>query len=229
MIHCAILSRGTTQNNPVDFCSDVIYTCPSGIYWFRSSIGTPVQVYCDVQRLFSYNTAPWTRVAYLNMTDPSQQCPSAWTLQTHTSEPRRLCGKRSSGASCDSVTHSTFGINYCHMCGRVIAYQYGVPDAFFNSQSQTIEGFYVDGTHGPPGSRQHIWTFAAGIVENNPSLYPLHSCPCADHATALSIVPSFVGNDYFCESGNPASTYAFTLQANGPTLGWSGLWFFLLL
>ena len=44
-----------------------------------------------------------------------------------------------------------------------------------NSGSQTIEGYYVDGislTHGPPGSRQHIWTFAGGLVENNPSSYP---------------------------------------------------------
>ena len=55
-------------------------------------------------------------------------------------------------------------------------------------------------THGPPGSRQHIWTVAAGIVENNPSSYPQWSCPCADHAQTLSLIPSFVGNDYFCES-----------------------------
>ena len=218
-----ILGRGLTQNNPVDSCSDVINTCPSGFYWFRSPNGTAVQVYCDVQRLFSYNTGPWTRVAYLNMTDPSQQCPSAWTLQTRTSEPRRLCGKRSSGRGCDSVTYSTLGINYSHVCGRVIAYQYGTPDAFANSASQTIENNYVDGmslTHGSPGSRQHIWTFAAGIVENNPSSHPSNSCPCADRAATRSFVPSFVGNDYFCESGNPTSTYPSILYANDPL--WDG-------
>ena len=219
-----ILGRGLTQNNPVDSCSDVIYTCPSGFYWFRSPNGTAVQVYCDVQRLFSYdNTGPWTRVAYLNMTDPSQQCPSAWTLQTRTSEPRRLCGKHSSGRGCDSVTYSTLGINYSHVCGRVIAYQYGTPDAFASSGSQTIENNYVDGmslTHGSPGSRQHIWTFAAGIVENNPSSHPSNSCPCADRAATRSFVPSFVGNDYFCESGNPTSTYPSILYANDPL--WDG-------
>ena len=219
------LGRGLTQNNPADSCSDVTYTCPSGYYWVRSPNGTAVQVYCDVQRLFSYDsTGPWTRVAYLNMTDPSQQCPSAWTLQTCSSEPRRLCGKRSSGASCESVVYSTFGINYSHVCGRVIAYQYGSPDAFHESASQTIEGPYVDGvsvTHGSPVSRQHIWTFAAGLVESNPLLYPTNSCPCADRATALSLVPSFVGNDYFCESGNPTSTYSTTIfYANDPL--WDG-------
>ena len=59
-----------------------------------------------------------------------------------------------------------------------------------------------------------------GIVENNPSTYPIHSCPCADRATALSLVPSFVGNNYFCESANPASALAFTFFANDPF--WDG-------
>ena len=218
------LGRGTTQTNPADSCSDVTNTCPSGFYWVRSPNGTAVQLYCDVQRLFSHNTGPWTRVAYLNMTDPSQQCPSAWTLQTRSSEPRRLCGRTSSnGSSCDSVTYNTFGINYSHVCGRVIGYQYYSPDAFWNPRSQTIEGDYVDGvslTHGSPGARQHIWTFAGGLVENNSSSYPSNSCPCADRARALSIVPSFVGNDYFCESGNPTSGHSSILYANDPL--WDG-------
>ena len=218
------LGRGTTQNNPADSCSNVIYTCPSGYYWIRSSNGTAVQVYCDMDRVCGCSgTGGWTRVAYLNMTDTSQQCPSAWTLQTSSSEPRRLCGRSSSGGSCESVTYSTFGMNYSHVCGRVVGYQISTPDAFHNSGSQTIEGYFVDGvslTHGSPGSRQHIWTFAAGIVENNPSRYPRWSCPCADRAQALSLIPSFVGNDYFCESANPASSYTFVIFANDPL--WDG-------
>ena len=218
------LGRGTTQTNPADSCSDAINTCPSGFYWIRSSNGTAVQVYCDMDRVCGCNSSGgWTRVAFLNMTDPSQQCPSAWALKTRSSEPRRVCGRDSSGASCKSVTYSTFSMNYSHVCGRVIGYQSGVPDAFADL-SQTIEGYYVDGvslTHGPPGSRQHIWTFAAGIVENNPSSYPQWSCPCADRAQALPLVPSFVGNDYFCESGNPASTYTFTIFAANDPL-WDG-------
>ena len=129
------------------------------------------------------STGGWTCVAYLNMTDPSQQCPSTWTLQTHTSEPRRLCGRSSSGASCKSVMYSTFGIKYSHVCGRVIGYQHSTTDAFLNLASQSIEGYYVDGislTHGSPGAKQHIWTFAAACVENGPSRCPCYSCPCAD-------------------------------------------------
>ena len=48
---------------------------------------------------------------------------------------------------------------------------------------------------------------SAGLVENNPSRYPHSSCPCADRATALSFVSSFVEIDYFCESGNPNSAH----------------------
>ena len=228
LVPCSDRNLGMLEHCPAASCSDIdgqsLILRPSGFYWIRSSSGTVVQVYCDMDRVCGCSgTGGWTRVAYLNMTDPSQQCPSAWTLQTHSSEPRRLCGRSSSSTGCDSVTYSTFGINYSHVCGRVIGYQYYSPDAFHNSRSQTIEGYYVDGvslTHGPPGSRQHIWTFAAGIMENNPSSFPSLSCPCADRATARSLVPSFVGNDYFCESGNPSSIETNTLYETDPL--WDG-------
>ena len=50
--------------------------------------------------------------------------------------------------------------------------------------------------HGSP--RQHIWSFVAGAVENYTS-YAETLCPC-DTSYNISI-PSFVGDDYFCESG----------------------------
>ena len=141
-MHAALCNqgRGTTQTNPADSCSNITYTCPSGYYWIRSSNGTAVQVYCDMDRVCGCNSSEgWARVAYLNMTDPSQQCPSAWTLQTHTSEPRRVCGRGSSGASCKSAMYSTFGMNYSHVCGRVIGYEYATTDAFTNFYNRNIE------------------------------------------------------------------------------------------
>ena len=50
-------------------------------------------------------------------------------------------------------------------------------------------------THGTP--RNHIWTFVAGISEAYPTVPWV--CPC--DATMAIRVPSFVGEDYFCESG----------------------------
>ena len=227
LVQCSDRNLGQLKHCPAASCSDIdaqsLILRPSGFYWIRSSSGTVVQVYCDMDRVCSCSgTGGLTRVAYLNMTDPSQQCPSAWTLKTRSSEPRRLCGRDSSSASCKSVTYSTFGMNYSHVCGRVIGYQYGVPDAFANP-SQTIEGYYIDGislTHGSPGSRQHIWTFAGGFTENILPAHPQLSCPCADRTTVLSLVPSFVGNNYFCESGNPTLEYNYTLFANDPL--WDG-------
>ena len=61
-----------------------------------------------------------------------------------------------------------------------------------------IDRQYVDGlslTHGAPGPRQHIWTFASGYTTGIDYLYP---CPCDSNNTYPS--PPFVGNDYFCES-----------------------------
>ena len=112
--------------------------------------------------------------------------------------------------------YSTYGISYDHVRGRVIGYQQGSPDAFDNS-SQNIESDYVDGvslTHRPPGARQHVWTFAAGLLETHTAA---SSCPCEGGTTA----PTFVGNDYFCESGNPGTTWTSNiLYASDPL--WDG-------
>ena len=132
-------------------------------------------------------------VAYLNVSDPSQQCPDEWTLQAYSSESSKLCGKGSSGTGCISANYSTFSIRYNHVCGRVIGYHYAYTDAF-GDLIDTIESSYVDGvsiTHGPPEARQHIWTFASGLAEVRHPSYPNYSCPCVSGRVA----PSYVGND----------------------------------
>jgi len=215
---------GQTRASPVASCSALPAYCPSQYYWVRSSNGTAVQVYCDMNRVCACSrTGGWTRVARLNMSDPSQQCPHEWTLQTYTSEPRRLCGWGNHRASsCLSTIYNTYGISYNHVCGRVIGY-YHSADAFgLHAGPQTIEGPYVDGvslTHGPPGTRQHIWTFAAGLLESGLPSSTDADCPCAGRLS-LTDVPSFVGNDYICESGNPGTTCTSVLYANDPL--WDG-------
>ena len=209
---------GQTQAYPAASCSEIPTSCSSGYYWVRSSNGTAVQVYCETQRVCGCsNTTGWTRVASLNTSDESQQCPGDWVLQTYnSSEPRRLCGRGNSDAGCLSAVYDTYRINYSHVCGRVIGYGYNSPDAFGQViGSQTIQGPYVDGvslTHGPLGARQHIWTFAAGLFETLQATHPTASCPCVSGTAA----PTFVGNDYFCESGNPGTTWTNILYASDP-------------
>ena len=102
---------------------------------------------------------------------------------------------------------------YSRVCGRILGYQFAYTRAFYDSGLvTTIESQYVDGvslTHGAPGARQHIWTFAAGLTEDD-SGYTTLLCPCSTTGTVS--VPPFVGNDYFCESGlNTAYTEQFIL------------------
>ena len=139
----------------------------------------------------------WRRVAYLNISDPSQQCPSAWQEIT---TPHRVCGRRSRAGSCEGLNYSTGYEQYEQVCGRIIGYQLGHPEAFYYSTGKSINSDYVDGislTYGSP--RQHIWTFATGVDEQR--TYTCCTCPCVTGSTVGSRIPSFVGQNYFCESG----------------------------
>ena len=145
-------------------------------------------------------------MAYLNMTDSSQTCPSAWaTINT----PVRACGRQpSNSGSCNSVFYSTNGLSYTQVCGRINGFQYGFTNAFrpFLRDGTSLDSWYVDGvslTHGPPGSRTHVWTFANAKYElSNPGFRS--GCPCmlSNPSTRLFTVPSFVGNNYFCDTGS---------------------------
>ena len=145
---------------------------------------------------FTCNGTPgWRRVAFINMTDTSYNCPAGLNL---TSYSKRTCGRSHIIPRCSSTTFSVGGLPYSQVCGRIRGYQFGSTGAF--DLSQGIDSYYVHGvslTHGRAGNRQHIWTFAAGLSEVH--AYPrLGGCPC-DAAARSS--PAFVGNDYFCESG----------------------------
>ena len=144
-------------------------------------------------------TGGWRRVVYLDMTNPSTTCPSGWKL---TGYSKRTCGRATDGTNTrDSATFPVRGGEYSRICGKIRAYQHASPDGFRRIPStldSIIDNAYIDGvsvTHGTP--RNHIWTFVAGISEGNPTWS--HACPC-DASIEIS-VPSFVGEDYFCESG----------------------------
>jgi len=123
----------------------------------------------------------WSRVAYLNMSDPTHQCPPAWREIT---EPVRTCGRNNQTlvspffgtdfglGGCSSAFFSSHNISYSHVCGRIIGYQIGSANGFqpYNAGWYTrIEDPYVDGVVITRGTeKQHIWTFA--VVESY--------CPC---------------------------------------------------
>ena len=198
--------EGTFKDNPQAASScKAIYECnptaPSGYYWIRNATGSTVQVFCLMNTTNCGNiTGGWMRAAYIDMTDPGKTCPEnlTYTVQSST----RMCRSSHTSAGCTSVTFPTHMTSYTKVCGRARGYQYASPDSFLHTrQGQTsIEGYYVDGlsvTHGRP--RNHIWTFAAGVSKDYN--YGFSVCPCAAPNPGAD-APPFVGEQFFCESGN---------------------------
>ena len=89
------------------------------------------------------------------------------------------------------------------MCGKARGYQKGDTLAFWGfhpSYNSAIDQAYVTGlsitySNNP---RQHIWTFASGRGERYDNPW---NCPCSVN-TAYSPSGTFVGDDYYCESGS---------------------------
>ena len=184
-------------SSPAASCAallDFSPSSPSGHYWVKSSNGSAVRVYCDMTKSCGNITGGWTRVGSINITENDTQCPG--NLLKH--EDSNTCGVEIVAFSlphCSSVNFSVNSIRYSKVCGKIKAFPIGSLEAFHNG-FHSIDHSYVDGislTHGHP--RQHIWTLAAG---NN------ISCPCTNNCQANSTTPppSFVGKDFFCDTGS---------------------------
>ena len=172
-------------------------TLTPGLYWIRNGNDSATEVYCSAEG--------GTRVAFLNMTDPTEVCPRPWE-EIIVPESVRSCVRNFTGSGCQSVFYSTNGMEYNKVCGRIIGYQYGNVAAFrnyYDNNSLTIDDVYFDGlvlTVGPPGSRQHIWTWAASLsqIYNNEPF----NCICTNVGSpSPADSPPWVDNDYFCETG----------------------------
>ena len=187
---------------------------PSGYYILAGTSG-PYFTYCNMDTLCNV-TGGWTRLAYLDMTDATQRCPSGFRL--YHSGSVRACGRATSGgASCTSVTFPSNSISYSQVCGRVTGYQFGSTDAFAGP-SDDPDSHYVDGvsiTHG--NSRHHVWTFVANLFDTSP-FRPDLNCPCATGSPQTA--PVFVSNHYFCESGNDNYDHPSILYTSDPL--WDG-------
>ena len=161
----------------------------------------------------------WDRVAYLNMSDPSQQCPSAW--REYSNNETRACGPpyHPNGPIRASTSYPT-NHQYSRVCGTAIGYQLGDPIAFNYGSVWSVDAYYVfvvSITHGAYGAHTHIWTFAAGEHEVRSS-YDGRCCPCSNGRDS----PSYVSENYYCESGNPSNSTIIVshLYSNDPL--WDG-------
>ena len=116
-----------------------------------------------------------------------------------------------SGGTCDATSFPV-GVEYSKVCGRIKAYQVGPSVAFFSETEVNINEQYLDGislTHGGivGNAEGDATSFSAGSTDFDFG-DPSYDCPCNNNPGAAP--PSFVGEDYFCESayegGDPGST-----------------------
>ena len=180
-------------------CKEILQHCPSassGYYQITAPNSSQVQVYCDMNGTNCGGEGGWMRVAYVNMSESGTTCPEGLAQQTYSG--LTLCGRSTTGGfGCQSAVFSTLGLNYSKVCGQLRGYQLNSPNAF--EWIGSIDGPYVDGASITYGRtpRKHIWTYASGYDPHTTSKQ--WTCPCNTDSTNTS--PSYVGNDYYCETG----------------------------
>lgn len=227
---------GLSSSHPALSCQQVreltAPTASSGYYWVAGVGGSsdnlprPVRVYCSMQQTCGDKDGGWMRVAHINMTNSSHSCPPGkdFVEWTRPFPPRRLCIPNSNASGCFSHHFPVVavGAGVSKICGRILSYQNGTPNAFYPSHvhsTRTIDDVYVDGvslTHGR-STRSHIWTFAAALDE---TVGHLSGCECSNDLQLTSgSVPSFVGRDYFCSTASRGKV-RFRFYAEDPL--WDG-------
>jgi hypothetical protein len=148
--------------------------------------GETVEVTCDMDS----EGGGWNVLADLDFsTDP---CPGMW-VPDRTEGVCRAAIPSWGGTS--SATFDALGVSWSEVLVEVCLRQNGTPDAFGSS----VEFCSLDGlslTHGPAGSRHHLFAWAVACDTHFSVAYAL--CP-ADGGTSP---PSFVGSDWACDTGS---------------------------
>ena len=143
----------------------------------------------------------WRRIVNINIS-AGDDCPGEWRKDTQSNVS--FCRVASDGRwTCSSANFSTNEIIYQRVCGRARGYQKGntlglyISAPYYIDLNRTIDEDYASGLSITYNSnpRQHIWTFASGRGEREQSIY---NCPCS-HSN-VNPPPSFIGNNYYCES-----------------------------
>ena len=195
---------GLTKEQPADSCYH-IFTCnpqgQSGMYWIRN--GPTVeegahQFFCELEEE-RCGLRGLMRVAHINTSEPCSNCPPP--LAQYWANSTKVCGP-AVRFGCDSVIFPVHGVEYNYVCGRAVGYSFYQPIGFYYGadQSYTIDQHYLSGlsiTHGAPGSRNHIWSYAAGWKEDTSHVY---NCPCSAHPRTENLTPDYVGDHFYCDT-----------------------------
>ena len=223
-------SLGMLQSSPGQSCDDIYQINKasrgaSGNYWINTTTGVH-QVYCDMELQCGGHKGGWMRIADHD-TRRGDECPSGWVKITTPNQPPYpaipVC--RSPSDTLSGCFPTTFSVNnvlsYNAICGKIKGYQKGTPSAFDETSTYSLDNHYVEGisiTLGNP--RKHVWTYAVGLNDVNRNQDPSHTCPCAVNIGPAP--PSFVGDHYYCESGNSGADTFDIHYTNDPLWDGSG-------
>jgi hypothetical protein len=200
---------GTTPQKAAKSCY-AIYQCNphsvSGEYYVnqKNKLGLyrPSLVFCDMKTRRCGVQGGWMYVTSLDMKRPDDKCPSQFKQET--AGGKRVCVKTAQ-TGCSSQHYSTGGVEYAEVCGKARGYSYGSPDTapYPPGTYRSIEEAYTDGVSITHGShpRKHIFTYMGGWTEYPQGAHELR-CPCAAKGVPLKY-NHFIGNNFYCESGNP--------------------------
>ena len=206
---------GYSRDQPATSCKEILRQNKDSLsdhYWLKTSRDTVIEVFCDMTRTCGGITGGWMRVAQLDTTTNPHQCPHPLTRNTQ--HGKNLCARRETEGGCSEVHYQTNGVAYNEVCGRVIGYQFGSTDGPLGG-SIDIDG--VSLTHSNP--RRHIWTFIAAFDESSTISDNPYTCDCSNKHHRGSLPSSFIGNDYFCDSGTTRIDYPYIFY-NDPL--WDG-------
>ena len=209
---------GLSEANPASSCNEIYQRNPTsrgtiGLYWIKTYEGK-FKVTCNMKLKCGGVEGGWMQVVDVDM-NRDDGCPRAWQKIT---TPRRLC-LGSVAAGCASAHFYVKGVSYEHICGQAKGYQKGTPDGY-HSSVQSIDHTYVDGVSITLGSpRKHVWTYAAGVSDDY-DYSGKYNCPCATHPGPSP--PAFVGNDYYCESGDVGTSNGNAYYLSDPLWDGSG-------
>ena len=195
---------GLTKEQPADSCYH-IFTCnsqgQSGMYWIRNGPTAGIgahQFFCVLEEE-RCRLRGIMRVAHINMSEPCSTCPPPMTQ--YWANNTKVCGPAVE-RGCDSVVFSVHGVEYNYVCGRAVGYSLSYPIGLHRGAdaSYTIDQHYLSGlsiTHGAPGNRNHIWSYAAGWREDTSSEA---NCPYAAHPSTEPLTPDYVGDHFYCDT-----------------------------
>ena len=206
-------SVGVNSSNLVTSCKMLSKSCPSGYYMILASNGSAIKVYCEMNKTTCGEVSGgWMRVTSLDMKESSAKCPPNLCLNTTAPRTCRRCytpGKINFAAETYQV-----GVSYSNVCGRLIAYQIGTPNAYSSTNTIGVDGVALASEN----SEENIWTF---IAANND--YPGNMCQCIKPSRNVILAPpAFISNHYFCDTALGVSAEKAEFYSQNPLWDGSG-------